>query len=248
MMRTIRCLVTMAAFGALGGLLRMAMPVDGAADVTSGLPPVHVAFVWAAALPWLVPAAASLFGGILGNKKQTQTSTSTTTPTLDPAYGPIQSMLLQQIQQRMTNPSKLPSGYEAGQISSINNTYNQVGQSLDNRLTARGLGTSPVAGAGAATLEAGRGGDIVRMQQGLPLIERQMQNDDLAQAMQMLGYGRGTTVTSTATTPSNMLGGAATSLSSMLAYLYGKGALGGTATPWTQGNVALDPNLGGGWG
>lgn len=192
--------------------------------------------------PLVVPAIAglaSLLGGIFGNRSQTQSAS--TSPTMDPAYSPLQAMLLQQIMARIANPSKLPSGYEAGQIQGINQTYNQVGQSLDNRLTARGLGTSPVAGVGAATLEQGRAGDIVRMQQGLPLLERQMQDQDLASALQALSLGRGST--STQTSPSNMAAGGMQSLSSMLAYLYGKGALGGsTAAATTSGVSAIGAN------
>lgn len=175
---------------------------------------------------WLWPAVmagSSLLGGLLNNRKQTQTQT--TTPTMDPAYGGLQAMLMQQIQKRMLNPSKLPSGYEAGQIGNINNTYALAGQSLDNRMTARGLGTSPVAGAGETNLQLGRAGEISRMQAGLPLLEREMQNQDLASALQMLGLGRGTS--SSATTPSNMLGGGVNDLATMLAFLYGSGAMGG---------------------
>ena len=198
--------------------------------------------------PFVIPAIAgiaSLLGGIFGNKKKTQTSS--TVQTLDPAFQGIQGLLMKQIMARLTNPSKLPTGYEAGAISGINNTYGLAQQSLDNRMTARGLGTSPIAGAGETNMQLGRAGEISRMQAGLPLIERQLQDQDLAAAQALLGLGRGQTTTQTM--PGNMLGGGAQSLSSMLAFLYGSGAFGAkpaAATgPWGS---TYAPRQTGGWG
>ena len=197
-----------------------------------------------AAIP-IAMVASSAIAGALANRKSKQTQS--TTPTMDPAFSGVQDLLLKQIMARMTNPSKLPAGYEAGAISGINNTYGLAQQSLDNRMTARGLGTSPIAGAGETTMQLGRAGEISRMQAGLPLIERQLQDQDLAAAQGLLGLGRGQTTTQT--TPGNMLGGGAQSLSSMLAFLYGKGAFGATPAaatgPWGS---RYAPGQTGGWG
>lgn len=167
----------------------------------------------------LIMAGGSLLGGLLGNRKQTQT----TTPTMDPAYSGLQSQLLSMITNRLRQGSSLPAGYEAGQIGQINNTFARAGQGLQNRLTAAGLANSPVAGAGLANMDAARAGQIVQMQQKLPLMERDMQSQDLGMAQALMGMGRGTQTTQ----GGNMLGGGITSLTDMLAYLYGKGALGG---------------------
>lgn len=226
------CLVVAAAVGcvAMGHVVAPLLPE---------WPPVNLAIA-----PFIIPAItsiASLLGGIFGNKKRTQPSS--TVPTLDPAFGGLQGLLMKQIMARLTNPSKLPTGYEAGAISGINNTYGLAQQSLDNRLTARGLGTSPIAGAGETNMQLGRAGEISRMQAGLPLIERQLQDQDLVSAQRLLGLGRGQTTTQT--TPSNMVAGGLGSLSSMLAFLYGNGAFGGgtaagnplAAAPLPGGNV-----------
>jgi hypothetical protein len=186
----------------------------------------------AVGIAWLIPAitaAGSALSGWLSNRKQTNTQTAT--PTLDPAYSGIQGMLLKQIQDRMAKPSALPAGYEAGQIGQINNTYGLVQQGLDNRMTARGLGSSPIAGAGETNLAMARAGDISKMQAGLPLLERQMQDQDLNLALQMMNTGRGQQATST--TPGNAAAGGLTSMANMLAYLYGQGAFSTTKKPAT---------------
>jgi hypothetical protein len=177
---------------------------------------------------WIPAAmiASSLISGLLANKKQTSTQTSA--PTIDPAYGGLQQMLIDSITKRMSSGSSLPAGYETKGIQDINRAYGNAGTSLSNTLTARGLSTSPVAGNAATQFEMARGGDIGRFQQNLPLVQRDLENQDFSLINSILGQGRGQT--STMTQAGNQAGGAATSLSSMLAYLYGKGAFnGGTA-------------------
>jgi hypothetical protein len=174
----------------------------------------------------LIMGGLSALGGIFGNKKQTQTSM----PKVNPAYTPIQQALISSIMERLRSPSSLPSGYEAGQIRDINNTYGLAGQNLSNRLTARGLGSSPVAATGLTNMGIARAGQISTMQGTLPLLERQMQNEDLSMAGNVLRTGMGQETT----TPSNMVGGAFTSAANMLAFLYGQGSF----TPKSGSTVA----------
>jgi hypothetical protein len=164
--------------------------------------------------------AASAVSGALANRKKT--TTQTTTPTMAPEYGPIQAALIQNIMSRLNQPSALPRGYEGSQARNINSTFNLAGQNLANRMTARGLGSSPVAAAGAATMESGRAGQMATMQASLPLLERQLRDQDLAAGQSLMAFGRGGTTTGT--TPSDMVAGGFTSGADMLAYLYGKGA------------------------
>jgi len=164
----------------------------------------------------LIMAAGSALGGAFANKKQTTTST----PTVSPEYSPLQAALLKSVMARLSAPYSLPTGYEAGQIKNINQTYGAAGQNLANRLTARGMGSSPVAANAFTNMAMGRAGQISTMQAGLPLLERQLQTDDLSMAGNLLRTGTGQSMT----TPGNMTGGAFTSAADMLAYLYGKGA------------------------
>lgn len=159
----------------------------------------------------------SFLGGLFGNKNK-QTST--------PNHGPLQDRILQIMRQRLGSSADL-SGYRAQGLQDTNQTFDLIRQSQSNDLTARGLGTSPVAANVDAMRENSRGGAIARFQQGLPLLQRQLQADDLGLA----GYlFRGNT---TEGTSGGGLGGGFDSLATMLGFLqatgaFGKGGGGGT--------------------
>lgn len=173
----------------------------------------------------LLPVAAlgaSALGGFFGNRKKTTTQTSA--PTLDPKFGPLQSLLMEQTMGRLREGG-IPKGYETGQIGEINNTFDLIGKSQANNLTARGLGTSPIAGNVDANRELARGGEIVQMQRQIPQMARNNQLQDMMAAMGLLGQGRGQT--STSTDPGNPMGGAFSNFASMLGLLMGRGQLGG---------------------
>lgn len=173
-------------------------------------------------LPALIPAGLSLFsflGGLFGNKsEQSQSST------LDPAYGPLQQLLLKHIQSRLTNPSGLPAGYETGGVRDINKSYDLTEQNLGNRLTASGLSSSPIAGNAYGQSQRARAGDIGTFRANLPLVQRQLQDQDLNLASSLLNFGRGGMVSGSS---GGGVGGGFDSLATMLGYLYGK--RGGTA-------------------
>lgn len=169
----------------------------------------------------LALGAASFFGGMFGKGGK---KTSTTMPQLDPAYSGLQSALLPMITKRLQQSSALPAGYGEARTSEINQGYRSARTALANRLAARGLSSSPVAGSGEAVLEGQRFGDITRMKQTLPLIDRQFQQEDLASALELLQLGRGSTTTETG--GGSRLGGGLSGLASMLGFLYGQGAFG----------------------
>jgi hypothetical protein len=159
----------------------------------------------------------SALGGALPN---TASQTGTSMPTLDPAYGPLQSLLLQQTLARLNSGGPDMAGYTAGGMQNINKAYGLVGQSLDNSLTSRGLAGSPIAGAGDAKLQTGRAGDLANFQNTIPLLKDQYQQQALQQATGLLTQGRGTTSTGSQTSGGGWAG-AATNLAQMLGYLYG---------------------------
>ena len=100
------------------------------------------------------PAALSFFGGLIANKQKSSSK---------PNYGPLHGLILDMMRKRLTGSTDL-SGYTAQGLQDTNHTFDLIGQSQGNDLTARGLGTSPVAGAVNATRENARGGAIARFQ------------------------------------------------------------------------------------
>lgn len=155
-------------------------------------------------------------GGVLSNRAQT--STQVTTPTESPAFVGLGEALRQTVQSRLNQP--LPPAYETNGIKTINDTYGSIAQGLHNQLTTRGLSSSPVAGNADTNLALRRGGDIVNFQNNLPLVQNDLQNQNIGQAMQLYNAGRGST--STSTTPGNVLGGGFKSVAQMMAYLHGQ--------------------------
>lgn len=176
----------------------------------------------AAAIP-LVMLAATGVSGALANRKKT--TASTTMPTVDPAFSGVQGLVLKNVTDRLSAPSALPAGYESNAIADTNRTFDLTSQRSANDLTARGLGTSPVAGVVEGNNQNARASSISQLINSLPFLNRQLQTEDLGLAGNLLNLGRGSTTTGT--TPGNMVGGAFSSMASMMAYLYGKGAFGG---------------------
>ena len=171
----------------------------------------------------LAVAGGSALAGYFGNRNKSQQDT---TRTLPPELRQLNEIIQQQIRSRLQGSSALPAGYETSGIRNINNTFDLAGQGLANTLTARGLGTSPIAGAADTRMTLGRAGEISRFQENLPGLERQFRNEDLGIASQLINAGRGVSTTGTQTYG----GGAAGSvenLAQMLGYFYGTGAFGG---------------------
>ena len=190
----------------------------------------------------LIGLGATAIGSLFGNKNQggqrqtgTSQSTSTIGPTvLGPEYAGLQSAIMPMIHKRLLSPGGLPRGYEESGITRINRTHDLGKQSLANNLTARGLGSSPIAGAADTRSEMGRLSDIVGFQNTLPMLGRQMQNEDLGMGMDALEFGRSlagrtaTTSGNTSGTTTNQGGGGMIgNLSSMLGWMIGNGAFGG---------------------
>lgn len=177
--------------------------------------------------PWGAGIGAGLgfLGGLFGHKSN---QTQTTTPTMDPAFQGLQGQILGLIQNRLSNNS-LPAGYEGQGIRGINSTFDAIKASQNNNLTARGLGTSPVAAAGQNAIDTARGSQVAQFEENLPLLQRELQTQDLGMAGNLLSLGRGATTTGNATTGGG-IGGGFTDLGSMLGYLYGRGAFGARPT------------------
>ncbi len=213
--------------GATGTIGGMALPAStlgagtaaataaGTAAATGGLKAAAGKLVENKLLQGGVAAAA----GALPDKSS---ATSTTTATIDPAFQGLRDRLLALTAQRLNSSADL-SGYGASGIQNINHAYDVARQSSDNNLTARGLGTSPVAGAVDQSRENARIGQVAGFQNSLPMLQRDLQAQDLGLGRDLLTYGRGSTTTGN-TSRGGGAAGAAGGLAAYLGYLSGKGA------------------------
>lgn len=176
--------------------------------------------------PLLLPlllSGASFAGGLMGRGKQK--ATSTTTPTLDPAFSGLQNLILPSITSRLQRASALPEGLSEMNTAGINKSYEGARTNLENVLSARGLNTSPIAGAAFGRLEGNRAGDIGRMKTSLPILNEELKRQDLMDALSALSLGRGSkTVQEGGAGGGGGIGGGVSSLASMLGFLYGTGA------------------------
>lgn len=233
-------------FGALGKILGAgagiaAIPFTGGASATL--------------LPAILGAGAGVAGALSNTKgartgQQSGSQTSTVTPVENPAYASLGDMLRQRAMQRL-NSSMDMSGVAANGISSINSTFDPISMGVNNSLTSRGLGTSPVAGAADATLGAARGSQIAQYLNTLPQLQRQYQNEDFNAANSVfaarpLGTTQTGTQTGTSTAPGSALGSGIGSAAEMIAFLHGQGLLGGKAP--TTPPFINPPTGGGGFG
>ena len=179
------------------------------------------------------PLAVSAVGGYLASKNKSQTS-----PTVNPAYGPLQGQVLSMIQNRLSQPVDL-HGYEANGIGVINRAYGAQKQASDNNLSARGLSTSPVAANVDATRGFAEAGDAATFRNSIPLLQQQIERENLDQATRILAGGTGSTTTQET---GGGVGGAATNLAGMRGYLQGKGAFGRGSNPYgTMGSDITSP-------
>jgi len=176
-------------------------------------------------------------GGLLGGKSKTQTQTgsqtSSTTPIENPDYQElIQKIIGMGLDKAGGGTGDYLKGYEAQGMDQINRTHDAIAGNLENMLTGRGLSTSPIAGQVDIQRELARGSDIGNFQANLPLVGRQLEQQDFGNIMAILGQrpiGSQTSGTTqgSITTPGNMAGGAFGDIGSMLGWLLGKGKLGG---------------------
>ena len=127
--------------------------------------------------------AAGLFG------PQTTTSTSTGTsntnesfknnPFVTGEYAPLAGMLRKAYSDRLTRGSSLPLGYAESQARGINASYAGPRAAEANALARRGVSSSATFG---SPTDAARQGAILDLQAKLPLLSRDLQNQDLAAA------------------------------------------------------------------
>lgn len=188
-------------------------------------------------LPFILPAALSFAGGLLKNKAS---STSTTTPTYGAEYSPLLQTMRQLALARLRQPTDL-SPYRSSGMQTINQAFGNARMASSNDLTARGLSTSPIAGAVDTNNQNARAASLAGFENSIPLLARQLQGEDLGLAAGVANMGRGSTTTGTESGGGGLAGGV-TQLAQFLGYASGKGAFGGAG----GGPVAMDgPGTGG---
>lgn len=166
------------------------------------------------------------------------TGTSTSMPQFDPRANPLLQTLLNRTGSNFNRGTFLPQGFRTNAIEQINQAGQGAETSLNASLAARGLGTSPVAAAALGGLQQQRQAQIGDLGVQLPMIERQMQQEDLANLLQTLGLFRGQTTSSdswqrgTGTATQSDPGGG---IGTLLGQMYANGAFqGGGQAPMTM--------------
>jgi len=147
------------------------------------------------------------------NSNTTQKIDITNSPFFTPEFQNLGTMLRERAENRLRAGSALPPGFEASGIRGINESNAGGQQAVINRLVAMGLSGSPGPAAQALTgFETKRAGQLADFRTNLPLLERQMSNEDMQLIqgiLQAMGVGtrqKGTTTT-TGTSQTNSHGG-----------------------------------------
>ena len=125
----------------------------------------------------------------MGSRK-TETRSSQrgrTTPVEPSEFANLGELLRSFSEERLAAESALPAGFEERGLAGINRTFGLGEDRLTNLLVSRGLSGSPVEGSGLAQLELGRLGNIAGFQSNLPILERELRDQDFRNALALFG-------------------------------------------------------------
>lgn len=141
------------------------------------------------------------------NTSQNQQQQTTGQTVSGSNLGPQQQQLLSQLTQRYSNlqPPSM-AGYGAQQTQQINRNADLQGQAVNSVMGARGLASSPAAGTAQNNVEAQRIGNITQMQEQLPLLQNQLNLQNMGAAggfLSSIPSILGQTVTNTGNTNVN---------------------------------------------
>ncbi len=211
-----------------GGLsIPIGQAVGGAIDRTAGTiagnntgPGLNFAGGLGGNLGAVIGAGAGALGNVLG-----QTAGARTQSTAIPGqYQTLADLLRGRAEDRLRQSADI-SGYKSQGLQDINSAFQNIGQSVNNNLTARGLATSPVAGAVTANLNAARGAGLAQFMNSLPLLQRQLQAQDIGIGQSVLGPQLGRTA------PGSALATGLQSIPGLLGALNGAGVFGPRQAP-----------------
>lgn len=171
-------------------------------------------------------------------------SSSTSDPHITAEYQPLESSLRGIVQGRLNSPSSLPAGYAENAVRSINDSYAGANQAAINAAGRKGLSGQQTYALASPTQTA-RAGQIADLRGNIPLLERQMQNQDLSLAQALTqAFGRGETTntrygqTGSTTAPPN--------IQNLMALLLGPGPNASMQTGYDQfgGGLQAGSNTG----
>jgi len=199
---------------------------------------------------FILPIISGL-AGLFGNKNKTsQESKFNTTENVSgqqtastrPDLNPLQQRLIDMFSQGAQNMYQRgldTSGYQATGLRNINDASDIQQKLMENILAQRGLSYSPAAATSLSGIEQGRAHEISQFMNSIPLLQRQMQQQDIGQLMQAFGaQPYGSTQTGTSNQTINRSGtqtGATTQSGSPWAGLFG-GLGAGLAGPSSGGS------------
>lgn len=191
-------------------------------------------------------AGVSAISGALGSRNRNNQAGSTT-PTFDPRFSPLRDILLRNTIRGLNQGSALPAGYRSAGISNINSTAAGGAAALNANLTSRGLGTSNAAIPALAQNDVNRQASINQFENvTIPDEENRRRQDQINQAMGLLGMGRGSSSTMTGESGSEGgISGGLDGIAEMLGFLMANRRPGQPGTPLPSGQPA--PNAPGGW-
>lgn len=169
------------------------------------------------------------------------TSSSSTTPNLSPEHQALINSLMAKYGQLTNKPVDM-SGYATQQTQGFNRNSTLQKQAADNIMAARGVSGSPAAAVTDTNIDAQRMAQINNMQMGIPVLQNQMMQQNLAGATALAGViPHGTTNTGFQTQTGNQSG-------SQSANQSGYGTQTSLVNATGQTNQTAKNSSGGGWG
>lgn len=99
-------------------------------------------------------------------------------PVITGEYAPLDALMRNIMTGRLSGGSSLPQGYAENAIRGINQSYEGTDQAARNMAARRGLSGEQTYAVASPSARA-RAGDIADLRGSLPLLERQMQNEDI---------------------------------------------------------------------
>lgn len=140
----------------------------------------------------LMTGLGALLGGLsnttaarTGTSSGTYGSSGSTTPTFSPIQSGLQAATGTALENEITNGPNITPLATSG-TNSINQTYQSIGDRLQQSLSSRGFGNSGASGSAALQTELGRAGSVGSLQSNLEGYALQQQQNALAQAT---GFG-----------------------------------------------------------
>jgi hypothetical protein len=137
------------------------------------------------------PKTSTSFGTTTGSSSMRGGGEFSNRPQITEEYQPLDALMRGIMTQRLAGGSSLPEGYASSAARGINESFAGADQAARNMAARRGLSGEQTYAVGSP-IAAQRAGALADMRSSLPLLEREMQNQDigLTQGLQS-AFGRG---------------------------------------------------------